>query len=116
MASRKKDRTPPAKSRAASAKGRKLAARMPFERRNYVLLLGAVGLIVAGYVLMLIDNRVSDYPTDSPLSLTVAAMMLLVGYLGVLGAILTGFRDRDGGSETAPATAPETATETVAEA
>ena len=78
---------------------------MPFERRNYLALGIAVTLIVVGYSLMLIDNATSDNPVDSPLSLTVAALLLLAGYLGVLGAILTGFRDR-AVADVAPADEP----------
>ncbi len=66
------------------------AVRMPFERRNYVLLLGAIALIVTGYILMLVDNAVSDNPVDSALSLTVAPLLLLGGYLGVIWAVLSG--------------------------
>ena len=74
------------------------AARMPFERRNYVLLLGSIALIVAGYALMLIDNSVSDNPVDSALSLTVAPLLLLGGYLGVIWAVLAGVNDPTGAS------------------
>ena len=63
---------------------------MPFEAMNYRLLLGAVGLIVLGYALMLIDNATSDNPVDSALSLVVAPLLLLFGYVGAIGAVLWG--------------------------
>ena len=86
--------------------GRRRAARMPFERRNYVLLLGAIGLVVAGYVLMLVDNAVSANPVDSALSLTVAPLLLLAGYVGVIWAILAGIGGRE---DAAQDPAPEVA-------
>ena len=77
---------------------------MPFSRQNYRLLLGAVGLIVLGYAVMLVDNATSANPVDSPLSLVVAPLLLLVGYVGVAGAVLWGV-PRDAGPE--PDAAPE---------
>ena len=71
---------------------------MPFEATNYRLLLGALGLVVLGYVLMLVDNAVSDNPVDSALSLVVAPLLLLGGYLGVAAAVLWGV-PRDPGPE-----------------
>ena len=65
-----------------------------FGRRNYVLLLGSVGLIVLGYALMAFDNargldaRGVHLSLDSVLSLTVAPVLLLAGYLGIVVAIL----------------------------
>lgn len=67
---------------------------MAFERRNYVLLLIGLGLIVGGYVLMALDNARGEdaqgvaLALDSPLSLTVAPLLLLAGYLGVVYAVL----------------------------
>ena len=54
-----------------------------FSRRNYTLLGAALALIVIGYVLMRAENAV-----DGPLSLYVAPLLLLAGYLGVIYAIL----------------------------
>ena len=65
-----------------------------FGRRNYVLLLGSVGLIVLGYALMAFDNargldaRGVHLSLDSALSLTVVPVLLLAGYLGIAAAIL----------------------------
>lgn len=69
-------------------------AHLVFGRRNYVLLLASVGLVVLGYVLMALDNaRGLDehgvhLSLDSTLSLTVAPILLLAGYLGIVWAIL----------------------------
>ena len=63
---------------------------MPFDRQNYRLLLGAVGLIVLGYVVMMVDNATNDNPVDSALSLVVAPLLLLGGYLGVAASVLWG--------------------------
>ena len=77
---------------------------MPFDRINYVLLLGAVGLILLGYAVMLVDNATNANPVDSTLSLVVAPLLLLGGYLGVAAAVLWGV-PRDAGPETPPAPA-----------
>ncbi|MDT0630739.1 DUF3098 domain-containing protein [Rubrivirga litoralis] len=79
---------------------------MPFDRVNYVLLLGAVGLILLGYVLMLVDNATNPDAVDSTLSLVVAPLLLLGGYLGVAAAVLWGV-PRDAGPDAPPAAAPE---------
>ncbi|MEM6326084.1 MAG: DUF3098 domain-containing protein [Bacteroidota bacterium] len=109
MAQRKTKKTTAATKR---RQPRRLAVRMPFERRNYVLLLGAVALIVVGYALMLIDNArgVGEdgmyLAVDSALSLTIAPLFLLAGYLGIIYAIVVGV----GGPEDKP-DAPELAPE-----
>lgn len=77
---------------------------MPFDGINYRLLLAAVGLIVLGYTVMLVDNAVSDNPVDSALSLVVAPLLLLAGYVGVAGAVLWGV-PRDAPPEEAAAEA-----------
>ena len=71
---------------AAARRGR---ATMPFAATNYRLLLGAVALIVVGYVIMVIDNATGD-AVDSAMSLFVAPLLLLAGYLGVAVAVLHG--------------------------
>lgn len=84
MASRSKRR---ATTSAPTTRG---VTTMPFGPQNYRLLLGAVGLIVLGYAVMLVDNATSADPVDSPLSLVVGALLLLAGYVGVAGAVLWG--------------------------
>lgn len=56
---------------------------MVFERRNYVLLLIGVALVVIGYTVMRLDNQVDGF-----VSLYVAPLLLLVGYLEVIYAVL----------------------------
>lgn len=74
--------------------GRSGAAQMVFGQRNYVLLLGSIGLVALGYILMAADNaRGVDaqgvhFSLDSTLSLVIAPLLLLAGYLGLVGAIL----------------------------
>ena len=70
---------------------------MPFPRQNYRLLLAAVGLIVLGYAIMLVDNAGGD-AVDSALSLVVAPLLLLAGYLGVAAAVIWG-APRDAGPD-----------------
>lgn len=101
MAARKTSRRPASTPR-PEARSLRGVTTMPFDRMNYVLLLGAVGLILLGYAVMLVDNAVSDNPVDSALSLVVAPLLLLGGYLGVAGAVLWGV-PRDAGPETPPA-------------
>lgn len=64
---------------------------MVFGRRNYMLLAISVVLIVIGYAIMRVENKV-----DGLISLYIAPVILLVGYIGVGAAIL--WRDK-----TAPA-------------
>lgn len=54
-----------------------------FTRQNYVLLLIGIALIVVGYVVMRMENEV-----DGVLSLYVAPLMILGGYLEIIYAIL----------------------------
>lgn len=56
---------------------------MVFRRENYVLLLAGLALIVVGYVIMRMDNQVEGF-----LSLYVAPVLILGGYLEVIYAIL----------------------------
>lgn len=56
---------------------------MVFGRRNYVLLLAGVAAVVIGYVMMRLDNQVDGF-----ISLYVAPLIILGGYLEVIWAIL----------------------------
>lgn len=108
MAARKKARRTAPKP-AREPRSTRGVTTMPFDRLNYVLLLGAVGLILLGYTVMLIDNATSDNPVDSALSLWVAPLLLLGGYLGVAAAVLWGVpRDTAEAESTVPeAAVPE---------
>jgi hypothetical protein len=61
---------------------------MVFARKNYVLLGAALLLVVLGYGLMAFENATSADPVDGFLSLYVAPLLLLGGYLGIVYAIL----------------------------
>lgn len=54
-----------------------------FTRHNYVLLALGVALIAAGFALMRIDNQF-----EGVLSLTVAPLIILGGYLEIIYAIM----------------------------
>jgi len=56
---------------------------MVFERTNYLLLLLGVAMIVAGYVIMRMENEVDGF-----ISLYVAPLLLLGGYLEIIWAIM----------------------------
>ena len=56
---------------------------MVFTRRNYVLLLIGLVLLVIGYAIMRIDNQVEGF-----LSLYVAPLLILGGYIEIVYAIL----------------------------
>jgi len=56
---------------------------MVFTRRNYVLLILGLAMIVVGYVIMRMENEVDGF-----ISLYVAPLVLLAGYLEVIYAIL----------------------------
>ncbi len=55
---------------------------MVFSRANYVLLLAGLGVIVLGYVIMRMENEVDGF-----LSLYVAPILILGGYLEIIYAI-----------------------------
>jgi hypothetical protein len=58
-------------------------ARMVFARTNYLILLASVALVVVGYTIMRLENEVDGF-----VSLYVAPILILGGYLGVIAAIL----------------------------
>ena len=76
---------PRRRPRLAAARG---PAQMVFARKNYVLLGVALALVVVGYGLMVFENATSADPVDGFLSLYVAPLLLLGGYLGIVYAIL----------------------------
>jgi hypothetical protein len=56
---------------------------MVFSRRNYVLLIAGVAVVVIGYVLMRLENEMDGF-----ISLYVAPVVILAGYLEIIYAIL----------------------------
>ena len=65
---------------------------MVFSRRNYVLLIIGVLVVLAGYILMRVDNQVDGF-----LSLYIAPLLILGGYLEIIYAIL--FREHENDAE-----------------
>ena len=64
------------------------SAKMPFSKKNYVLLAIGVGIIIFGYTIMRMDNQVDGF-----ISLYVAPILLLIGYLEIFYAIW--WREKD---------------------
>ena len=66
--------------------GRRRKARksspMVFTRKNYVLLILGIAVIIIGYVMMRMENEVDGF-----ISLNVAPLLILGGYLEVMYAI-----------------------------
>lgn len=56
---------------------------MVFDRRNYLLLLLGVVVVVVGYVMMRVENQVQGV-----ISLYVAPLLIMGGYLEIIYAIL----------------------------
>ncbi len=73
--------TPQRKTRRARGPAR--STEMIFRRRNYVLLAVGVAAIVVGYLMMGLENEVKGF-----ISLYVAPLLILAGYLEVIYAIL----------------------------
>ncbi len=57
--------------------------RLVFGRRNYVLLLIGLAVIVTGYIMMRLENEVDGF-----ISLYVAPLLILGGYLEIMYAII----------------------------
>lgn len=64
-------------------RGRRGTATLVFERRNYVLLLLGLAVVILGYVMMRMENEV-----DGVISLYVAPLLILGGYMEIIYAIL----------------------------
>ena len=72
---------------------------MVFHRRNYLLVLIGVAAIVLGYTLMRIDNEVEGF-----VSLYIAPLIILGGYLEIIWAILVRSEDqKDSSKKSRPA-------------
>lgn len=65
-----------------SRQGRKRSA-MVFQKKNYVLLIIGLVMIIGGYVIMRMDNQVDGF-----ISLYIAPVLILGGYLEIIWAIL----------------------------
>jgi len=78
----KKNQTSSRKKSSRSRKNRKRGS-MVFQRKNYTLLFACLALITFGYVIMRMENEVDGF-----ISLYIAPLILLAGYLGVIYAIM----------------------------
>jgi len=78
QAARKSRRNRGSRSRRARKRGV-----MVFTRKNYVLLLSGLGMIVVGYIIMRMENEVDGF-----ISLYIAPIILLAGYLEIIYAIM----------------------------
>jgi hypothetical protein len=86
MPSRKPRRTSARRPSADRPSGRRAATdsgSLVFERRNYVLMLIGLALVVVGYIIMRADNQVDGF-----LSLYVAPLLILGGYMEIIYAIM----------------------------
>ncbi len=64
------------------------STKMVFVRKNYLLLLLGLGLVIVGYVIMRLENEVDGF-----ISLYVAPLLILGGYLEVMYAIF--YREKE---------------------
>jgi hypothetical protein len=62
------------------------ASELPFTRKNWILFAVGVGVIALGYVLLRIP------PVDGVLSLTLAPILLVIGYCAIVPAAIL-YRD-----------------------
>ncbi len=75
---------------------------MVFSRQNYLLLILGLVLVIFGYYIMRMENEVDGF-----ISLYVAPLIILGGYLEIIYAIL--WRPKNKPVEDAPAITAETA-------
>ena len=80
MAQKPKQNTRNRKSR--QQRGRKRGV-MVFTKKNYTLLILGLVMIIVGYVIMRMENEVDGF-----ISLYVAPLLLLAGYLEIIYAIM----------------------------
>lgn len=69
--------------RTPRARDQRRSAKMVFGRRNYILILVGVLAVTIGFVMMRFENEV-----DGVISLYIAPIIILAGYLEVLYAIM----------------------------
>jgi len=67
---------------------------MLFERRNYLLLVVAIALLIVGYTAMAMDNQVRSF-----ISLYLSPIILMAGYLLVIVAIFYRPKDKSADSD-----------------
>lgn len=79
----KNRQTPKQSGRDRRRRGRSPQIVMPFERRNYMLLILGLVIVTLGYVIMRVENEVDGF-----WSLYVSPIVLLAGYLEIVYAII----------------------------
>ena len=83
----------------ASRSGKRRSARrsLVLERRNYILILAGVVLVMFGFVIMRLDNQVESF-----VSLYLAPLIILAGYAEIAYAIM--WKPKASVDEAAPVT------------
>jgi undecaprenyl pyrophosphate phosphatase UppP len=82
---------------------------LPFERKNYILLLACIGIIVVGFFLMSGDKFVDSKIFS--VQLHIAPIVVVAGFLGIIYAIM--YQSKS--TETSTADLSETQTESDAD-
>ena len=91
---------PSGRRRTPQARKQRRSVRMVFRRKNYLLLLIGVAAVVLGYAMMRIDNQVEGF-----VSLYIAPLIILGGYLEIIWAILVRpEEEKDSSKKSRPAT------------
>lgn len=69
---------------------------LPYDRRNAIVFLAGLALIVIGYICM------AQPPVDGFLSLTLAPILLVIGYVILIPMALLMKSENDAGSDASP--------------
>lgn len=88
-----KKRSSRSRKRSGGRGGARRSGVMVFTRRNYTLLFIGLALVVSGYVIMRLENEVDGF-----ISLYVAPLLILGGYLEIMYAIMWRPAGPDSGS------------------
>ncbi len=92
---------PSGRRRSPQARRQFRGVRMVFRRKNYLLLLLGVAMVALGYAMMRIENEVDGF-----ISLYVAPLIILGGYLEIIWAILVRSPEEEGPSKKSRPMAP----------
>jgi hypothetical protein len=77
----------PNKSKIVKQPEKKVAPTMVFKKENYILLIASLLVIVIGFIVM---GSGKDLPFDAPIKITVAPIIVLLGFgLGVFSILYT---------------------------
>lgn len=88
---------PTGRRRAPQARKQRRGTRMAFRRKNYLLLLLGIAMVASGYAMMRIENEVDGF-----ISLYIAPLIILGGYLEIIWAILARTTDKKKSRQAAP--------------